>query len=600
MEEWERLLVELRAELTLRERELEFLHKIDLYLMAPGQSDNVQSAQDVFQFIVDGTKRLLGADQVTILMRRSTFLEAMYSTLKSVIGQRVPIAESLAGLSLESDETVNVANLTISPLHGRHMPLRGYEGRPTRSLLATPIRIRGVTVGILNADSAKADAFKPVHERIAAAIAAEAAIAIQQTQTLASTELFANVDKLIFATGDSEVVMPESKRVIQSALEKVMSELGRLEHVQHTSAQILFLSGQDELEIVHSTNPKDVGLTLRIDSSVCGRAVRQRRTVIVDDVDTDPEYIRFLGDKAQSQIAVPILFGDEDLVIGVLSVESASEGAFSDFYQIVLESFAEKVRTLLAFAKLRSDVTEALELRNASDVLAAVGDQTSHLIHRLNNTVGAMRMRIMELLDAQERGVLEENLLRDSLTALYNLAERTLKMPDELTMLLSRDGQKVDVNGCVEAVIAKIEVPGSVELDLQLTDGIPLLPLYNFDIVVENLLRNSIDAMPMGGRLTVSTAQVLDPAHLTGYLQLVIKDTGVGIPVDIQKRIFELNFTTKADKGKGLGFGLWWVRNFVRRARGDITIRSTPGSGTEVTIKIPIVGQVATPGPPTI
>jgi signal transduction histidine kinase len=160
-------------------------------------------------------------------------------------------------------------------------------------------------------------------------------------------------------------------------------------------------------------------------------------------------------------------------------------------------------------------------------------------------------------------------------------------MPDEITMLLV-DRRKVDVNTCVKDAIEKIEVPESVQLDLQLTDGIPPLPLYNFNIVVENLLRNSLDAMPAGGNLTVTTGQVLDPAQQTGYLQLVIKDTGSGIPLKIQKKIFELNFTTKADKGKGLGFGLWWVRNFVRRARGDITIRSSPGEGTEVIVKIPI------------
>jgi signal transduction histidine kinase len=591
MEEWERLLRELRDELTLRERELEFLHQIDLYLMAPEQSDDRHSAEDIFEFIVAGTARLLGADLVTILMRRSTFLEPMYSTSKSVIGQRVAIAQSLAGWSLEEDQTIRVQDLASSPLVERYTPLRGYLGAPMRSVLATPIRITGVPVGILNVESKGADAFKEVHERMAAAIAAEVAVALQRTQTLASTALFADLDRLMLATADSE-------EVVQVALETVMAELQRLEHVQHAGAQIMFLSGKDDLEIVHSTNPSDIGLVLRIDKSVCGRAVRERSTVIVEDVAADPEYLRFLGDAIRSQIAVPIIFGEDNLVIGVISVESEEKDAFTNFYQVVLESFAEKVRTLLAFAKLRADVTDALELRAADDVLAAVGDQTSHMIHRLNNTVGAMRMRILELEDAQEHGDLDEEFLRDSLDALRELAERTLEMPDEITLLLGKNGSSVDVNRCVINVVSQFNMPESVKLDLRLADGIPPLPLYSFDIVVQNLIRNSLDAMPSGGTLTVSTVQVLDPDRMTGYLQLVIKDTGTGIPTHIQKKIFELNFTTKTEKGKGLGFGLWWVRNFVRRARGDITIRSAPGEGTEVIIKIPIdrPGIVASTG----
>ncbi len=588
MEEWERLLNELGDELRLRERELELLHRIDLYLLEPEQSEDIQSAQDIFEIIVQETGKLLHASHTTILLRRSTFLEPMYSDLRTVVGQRVGISDSLTGLSLESDATVNVPNIPESPLRVRYAPLRGYHGPDMLSLLATPIRFRGVPVGVLNAESTQANAFKPVHERIAKAVAAQIAIALQQTQTLASTALFADLDRLMLATGDTESVVQESEQVIQAALEKVMAELGRLEHVEHTGAQIMFDSGRGDLEIVHSTNPNDIGLTLRIDQSVCGRSVRERKTIIVDDVAVDPEYQRMLGDKIRSEIAVPILFGDEDLVIGVLNVESEERNAFSEFYKLVLENFADKVATRLAFAKLRANVTEALELRSADDVLAAVGDQTSHMIHRLNNTVGAMRLRILELQDAQERGDLADGFLRVSLAALYNLAERTLQMPDEVTTLLAHNSRTVDVNDCIEGAIKKIDLPASVKLDLQLAENIPLLPLYNFNIVVENLLRNSLDAMPSGGKLSVSTAQVLDPTRLTGYLQLIIRDTGTGIPPELQKKIFELNFTTKTGKGKGLGFGLWWVRNFVRRARGDITIRSSLEKGTEVTVKIPI------------
>jgi signal transduction histidine kinase len=204
--------------------------------------------------------------------------------------------------------------------------------------------------------------------------------------------------------------------------------------------------------------------------------------------------------------------------------------------------------------------------------------------------VGAMRFRILELQDKQDNEEnLDEDFLRESLSALFELAERTLKMPHEITLLLAQEGTTIDVNTCVRKAVGQIEVPSNVELELDLAENIPSLSLYSFDIVVQNLLKNGIDAMPKGGRLSVCTSVVRDPTRSTGYLQLSIRDTGKGIPVDMQRRIFELNFTTKSEKGKGLGLGLWWVRNFVRRARGDITIRSAPGVGTDVVVKIPLI-----------
>jgi signal transduction histidine kinase len=581
-EHWERLFAELRAEFILRERELETLHEIDMLLLQPEQSPS-----RIFPFIVDRIQQLLGASHGTILLRRSTFLEPMYSSLQSVIGQRVPIRESLTGLSLETNRLVNISDLLVDPHKTRYMPPRGYSGPQMRSLLAIPIVIRGTSVAVLNVESTSEDAFKPVHERIATAIAAQVAIALQRTQTLASEILFSDIDRLMFATEDSQ---HEAQHVIQTALERVMAELKRLEHVHHTGAQIMFLRGQNELEIVHSTNPRDIGLILQTDRSVSGRAARECKTVIVGDVAVDPDYQRMLSDSIRSEIAVPILFGDDDLVIGVLNVESDEEDAFYGFYQVVLESFAEKVKTLLAFAKLRADVTEALELRSADDLLVAVGDQTSHILHRVNNTVGAMRFNIMQLQDQQDKGQLHEDRLREVLASLHNLADRTLKMPEEITRLLT-DVATVDVNDCVRKAVNQIEMPEDIELDLRLSADIPPQPLYCFDIVVQNLVQNGIDAMPKGGQLSIRTSVVLDAQLSAGYLLLSVHDSGAGIPVEIQSRIFDLNFSTKSKRGNGLGFGLWWVRAFVRRSRGDISVESSPGAGTEMNVKIPLTRQ---------
>jgi signal transduction histidine kinase len=588
MEHWELLLDQLRAEITLREAELDLLHKIDLRLLDPDQT-----AQDIFSFIVKGTQRLLRSNHTTILMRRSTFLEPTYSNLISVVGQRVLISESLTGLSLEEDRTISVPDLTAKPYRDRYAPLRGYRGARMRSLLATPIQIRGTAVGVLNAESRKPNAFQPVHERMAASVAAQIAIALQQTQTLASTELFADVERLIFADNvyDDEaddVIADETEKVIQEALKRVMSALQQIEHVKHHRADILFLRG-DELEIMHSTNPPDVGLTVPVGNSISGRAIREKRTIIVGDVTKEPEY-QLATESIRSEIAVPILLGDDnDLAIGVLNVESTEEDAFYDFYQVVLESFAEKVKTLLAFAKLQADVTEALDLRTANEVLAAVGDQTSHIVHRLNNTVGMMRVRIMELQRRNAAGTLDgSDFLTESLDSLRNLAERTLRMPGEVTQTLSPAGGHVDVNESVHRALRQTDPGDKVQVILRLGEDIPSLPLLNFDIVVQNLIQNALDAMPDGGSLAITTSAVIHQKLATGYFQLTVKDNGAGIPPEIRKRIFELNFTTKGTRGAGRGLGLWWVRKFVRSAKGDISIRSTPGSGTEVTVKIPV------------
>ena len=61
--------------------------------------------------------------------------------------------------------------------------------------------------------------------------------------------------------------------------------------------------------------------------------------------------------------------------------------------------------------------------------------------------------------------------------------------------------------------------------------------------------------MPDGGTLSVSTSSIL-PSKLTGYVALTVGDTGTGIPAEILPKIFELNFSTKHVKGRGLGLVL--------------------------------------------
>jgi signal transduction histidine kinase len=578
LEQWEHLLRELRAEFLLREEELELLHAIDVRLL-----EDELFLEETLPFITDGIKSLIQADHASILLRRGRVLEVAYSSDGLDVGQRISIPDSIAGKCLTERRDIFIEHLPDSPLREKYRPIVGYVGPPIQSLVEVPIDFRDEAVGVLCIESARSHAFRRVHTRVMRAIASQVAIALQHVQHFRSAALFADVDQMMIDPG-------ESQQVIQAALQRVMAELHKLHRVRVSGAQILFLREPGYLEIVHST-AADKGLMVSIDESICGRAVRERRTVVVREVSNDPQYRRMLGSTIQSEIAVPITLGDDHMVIGVLNVESTEPDAFTGFNQIVLESFADKVRILLAFVKLRADVTDTLEARHASELLVAVGDQTSHLVHRLNNSVGALRIKVLQLQERLAQGALlsgSQEYLRETLSELLELADRTLEMPEQVTKFLSQgEGNAVDVNRCIISSLEEITPPVNINVDTKLHDNIPELPLYSFDIVVQNLIKNAIDAMPGGGRLEISTDLVSHPEALSGYVQLTVRDTGLGIPEDILPHIFELNFTTKRSKGNGLGLGLWWIRTFVLRSRGEISVDSKPGEGTTFTIKIP-------------
>jgi two-component system, cell cycle sensor histidine kinase and response regulator CckA len=115
--------------------------------------------------------------------------------------------------------------------------------------------------------------------------------------------------------------------------------------------------------------------------------------------------------------------------------------------------------------------------------------------------------------------------------------------------------------------------------------------------VLVNLIMNAVDAMPEGGELGIHTEIALceeipntESAGLTRSVLITVTDTGIGIPEEIQARIFEPCLTTKP--GKGVGLGLSSAFAIVRQHRGRISVQSIPGAGTKFSIYLPAVATL--------
>ncbi len=160
--------------------------------------------------------------------------------------------------------------------------------------------------------------------------------------------------------------------------------------------------------------------------------------------------------------------------------------------------------------------------------------------------------------------------------------------------------QVVNINKAIEETLhllertidKKIQIEQSLASDLWTVEADP----SQIEQVLMNLGINARDAMPTGGKLTVTTENV----HLSGnsnigyieategnYVKISISDTGKGIPEEIQSKIFDPFFSTK-EKGKGTGLGLAVVYGIVKNHGGHINVKSSPADGTTFEIFIPM------------
>lgn len=227
------------------------------------------------------------------------------------------------------------------------------------------------------------------------------------------------------------------------------------------------------------------------------------------------------------------------------------------------------------------------ELRSA-ERLAAVGRISAQITHEIRNPLNAIGLNaellaeeLARLSPAPREAVQLVAAISRETDRLEGVAEEYLKF----ARLPRATPAPLDLDELVESLLDFVGpelTAARVTLVRELAPGLPLLEGDEAQLraVVHNLVRNSREAMPAGGTLTVRTRQA------DGGIELEVADTGGGMPPEVLARIFEPLYTTKE---RGTGLGLAYARRVVAEHGGTIRCESQPGSGTVFTLRFPAV-----------
>ncbi|MCL6543885.1 MAG: PAS domain S-box protein [Bryobacteraceae bacterium] len=258
------------------------------------------------------------------------------------------------------------------------------------------------------------------------------------------------------------------------------------------------------------------------------------------------------------------------------------------------------------------DVTEIrqyLEEVRQLQKMEAVGRLAGGVAHDFNNLLTIVRGYSDLLLEE----IPVSSPHRGSVDEIHQAASRASQLVRQLLTFSRRqvsNREVLDLNKVIRSATSMLARLLGEEIQIETALDPELRPVQadqgQLEQVLMNLAVNARDAMPEGGRLWIRTRNVRVPADFEGpvppvlapggdYVQMVIEDSGSGIPPEVLPHIFEPFFTTK-EVGKGTGLGLSVVYGIVQQSGGHIRAESPPGRGAVFTIWLPAAEPDGTSG----
>ncbi len=261
-------------------------------------------------------------------------------------------------------------------------------------------------------------------------------------------------------------------------------------------------------------------------------------------------------------------------------------------------SFDEKgeIRRIIIY---RRDITELTKLQEQiirTEKITALGRMASGIAHDFNNALAAI-LGLSKLLLLKEDNLQKIKDIKSIETVSKDAAQMVRRLQEFTGIRKTREGfVGINVNETIKEAIEitkpiwkdKVQAEGiTIDVKTDLTP-IPHISGNASEIreVLTNMIFNSVDAMPAGGKLTLSSNLSKDK----GFIEININDTGVGMSEEVRRQVFDPLFTTKGVTHTGMGLSVSY--GIITRHGGEIDVKSTEGKGSTFTIRFPVSKEI--------
>ncbi len=552
--------------------------------------------------------------EIRALLQCDVFLVALYDRegkeldlrLAAEGDARLPPRRLPLGQGLFSRVVNEASSLLITEYDPENEPMPYLPSRQTgparHTWLGVPMCSGERVIGVIAVQAYRPHAYGETEERLLNLIADQVAVAVDNARLYMATRSRADELALLNEIGTSLTSQLDFSIVVREALSRIYrlfqaSEVALLQ-VDSWSGELRFV------QVLSETSFDEYPLHAQPGEGFAGWVLRYRQPVLSsnarDDARFSPAVDQHTPLPPQGLMAVPLCTPEQ--MIGVLEVARHQGDTFTGSHLHTLQGIASMMTIALVNARLYNEIKNLLREREQAQAqlihaekMSALGRLMVSISHEINNPLQAIQFSLSlveEDVSRRPRNAATVEYIRRIRAEVERVSEIVRRMRDFYRP--AREGrQSTDVHAVLDAVLDlcskqfehnHIEVERIYAPNL---DPIQSNPDHLKQVFL-NLVLNAIDAMPNGGKLTVSTS-VEEPAMDTDRLGLRIvrvafRDTGIGMSPEVQSHLFEPFFTTK-EGGSGLGLSISY--GIIQSLGGQIQVVSAEGQGSTFTVVLP-------------